>query len=285
MGGLMPKITPVILCGGSGERLWPLSRKSFPKQFLNLIGTRSLFQQAVTRLGDETPPIVITGDECRFIARQQLQEVGFGDADVIIEPEGKNTAPAILTVACHLASKNPQSLMMVMPSDHYIPDAEDFLVKAKEAAKCLAGGQIVCFGVTPKWPETGYGYIRVKETGNIMKDVSAFTEKPDANTAQTFIADGDYLWNAGIFLMRADELLNLAEEMHPEMLRAVRRSILSSVRDLDFLRLDPTEWAKVEPQSFDYSFMEKVSGMGCVRLAGAWSDLGNWQALAREKKS
>jgi len=279
---MMPQIIPVILCGGSGERLWPLSRKSYPKQFLDLIGEGSLFQQAATRLGG-VAPLVITGNDYRFIARQQLHEAGIDTAEVIIEPEGRNTAPAILAAACHLASHDPASIMMVMPSDHYIPDAKAFAAMAEAAATHLGKGQIICFGITPDRPETGYGYIRLGDGGGAITPVAAFTEKPDAGTAEAFIEDGGYLWNAGIFMMRAGELLDLAAKLQPEMLEAVRRAVANSTRDLDFLRLDPAAWADVPAESFDYAFMEKAPLIGCMAFSGAWSDLGDWQAVAREQ--
>jgi len=281
---MMPTITPVILCGGSGERLWPLSRKSYPKQFLELIGEGSLFQQAAIRLCGATP-LVITGDDYRFIARQQLQEAGVDTAEVIIEPGGRNTAPAILAAACHLAERDPQSIMMVMPSDHYIPDAKAFAAMAEEAAANLGKGQIICFGITPDRPETGYGYIRLGDGGGAITPVAAFTEKPDTRTAEVFIEDGSYLWNAGIFMMRAGELLGLAEDLQPEMLGAVRNAVENSARDLDFWWLDPAAWSEVQSESFDYAFMEKAPQIGCIAFSGAWSDLGDWQAVAREHEA
>jgi len=281
----MPQIIPVILCGGSGERLWPLSRKSYPKQFLDLIGEGSLFQQAATRLGHGAAPLVITGDDYRFIARQQSHEAGVGDAKVIIEPEGRNTAPAILAAACHLAGRDPQSIMLVMPSDHYIPDAKAFAAMAEEAATHLGKGQIICFGITPDRPETGYGYIRLGDGGGAITPVAAFTEKPDAELAEAFIEDGSYLWNAGIFMMRAGGLLDLAAKLQPEMLEAVRRAVANSYSDLDFQRLDPAAWADVPADSFDYAFMEKAPQIGCMAFSGAWSDLGDWQAVAREQEA
>ncbi|XDZ65372.1 mannose-1-phosphate guanylyltransferase/mannose-6-phosphate isomerase [Alphaproteobacteria bacterium LSUCC0684] len=278
----MPTIIPVILCGGSGERLWPLSRKSYPKQFLDLIGDGSLFQQAATRLGG-VAPLVITGDDYRFIARQQLQEAGVSDAKVMIEPEGKNTAPAILAAACHLAANDAQAIMMVMPSDHYILDAKAFAAMAEKAAANLGKGLIICFGIKPDRPETGYGYIRLGDWGGAITPVKAFTEKPNAEMAEAFIEDGSYLWNAGIFMMRAGALLDLAAELQPEMLEAVRRAVENSARDLDFLRLDPAAWSEVQSESFDYAFMEKAPQIGCMAFSGAWSDLGDWQAVAREQ--
>ena len=281
----MPTITPVILCGGKGERIWPLSRQTYPKQFIDLIGDGSLFQQAATRLRDAAAPIVVTGDEYRFIVRQQLQEVGVSDADVIVEPEGRNTAPAILAAACHLASESPQSIILVMPSDHYITHVEAFETTMQKAASNLAKGQIACFGKTPKWPETGYGYIKLQDSESDITPVATFTEKPDFARAKSFLADGGYLWNSGIFMMRAVELLELAAEMQSAMLNAVQRAVLSSTKSLDFLHLNPVEWAKVEAQSFDCSFMENARGIGCMEFPGEWSDLGNWQALAREKEA
>ena len=282
----MPTITPVILCGGSGERLWPLSRKTYPKQFIDLIGEGSPFQQAATRLGHGAAPLVITGDDYRFIARQQLQEAGVGTAEVIIEPEGKNTAPAILAAACHLVAKDPQAIMMVMPSDHYIPDAGAFAAMAEKAATHLGKGQIICFGITPDRPETGYGYISVGDgSGGAIMPVEAFTEKPDTGTAEAFIEDGGYLWNAGIFMMRAGELLGLAADLQPKMLEAVQNAVTNSARDLDFLRLAPAAWANVPSESFDYAFMEKAPQIGCMAFSGAWSDLGDWQAVAREHEA
>ena len=249
------------------------------------MGEGSLFQQAATRFGEAAPPLVITGSDYRFVAHQQILESGVEKAAVIIEPEGKNTAPAILAAACHLALESPQTVMLVMPSDHFIPDAGKFVAIAEEAASHLADMQIVCFGVTPKWPETGYGYIKLPESENIITPVTTFIEKPSLATAEAFLADGGYKWNSGIFMMRVLDLLEIATEMQPQLLHAVQRAVLSSKRDLDFVRLDPAEWSRVEAQSFDYSFMEKASGIGCVAFDGPWSDLGDWQALAREKEA
>ena len=278
----MPTITPVILCGGSGERLWPLSRKSYPKQFLSLTGEGSLFQQAAIRLGHGAAPLVMTGDDYRFIARQQLHEARVDTAEVIIEPEGRNTAPAILAAACHLALHDPASIMMVMPSDHYIPNAKAFAAMAETAAMHIGKGQSICFGITANRPETGYGYIKVGDGGGVIMPVEAFTEKPDTKMAEAFIEDGGYLWNAGIFMMQAGALLDIAAELHPEMLEATQNAVVNSVRDLDFLRLDPGAWGKVQSESFDYAFMEKAPLIGCMAFSGAWSDLGDWQAVARE---
>ena len=275
----MAKVTPVILCGGGGERLWPLSRKSYPKQFQGLIGEGSFFQQAVTRVNNGISPLVITANDYRFIVRQQLAEVGVTKAEVIIEPEAKNTGPAILTAACHLASNEPNSIMLVMPSDHYIPDAQAFSDMVGVGASYLLKGQIICFGVTADRPETGYGYIRVGCGDDAVKPVLAFTEKPDKETAMAFIGDGKHLWNAGIFMMRAGELLDIAEVLQPQMLEVARKAVKNASKDLDFLRLDPHTWTDMPAESFDCAFMEKAKTIGCVAFNGKWSDLGDWQAV------
>jgi mannose-1-phosphate guanylyltransferase/mannose-6-phosphate isomerase len=278
---MMDKVTPVILCGGGGERLWPLSRKSYPKQFHGLIGARSLFQQAVTRVGNETPPVVITSDDYRFIVRQQMLEVGINKAEVILEPSSKNTGPAILAAACHLSSNEANSIMLVMPSDHFIPDVQGFAEMVEEAASQLLPGQIICFGVTPDRPETGYGYICVGSGDEVVKPVLAFTEKPDNETVLGFIEDGKYLWNAGIFMTHAEQLLEIAEEIQPKMLEVATKAVKRASTDLDFLRLDQSTWADMPAESFDYAFMEKATRIGCVAFNGKWSDLGDWQAVGR----
>lgn len=280
-------IYPIILCGGSGERLWPLSRRSYPKQFLNLIGNGSLFQQAATRLGDKAQkPVVITGDDHRFIVRQQLREAHIDKADVLIEPNGKNTAPAILAAACHVAKDTPDALILVMPSDHYIPDHDRFTAMVTKAGEHLEAGQILCFGITPDRPETGYGYIKVSDQINaFMMPVAAFTEKPDAATAEQFLAAGGYLWNAGIFMMRASDLLTLAKSLQPMMHQHVTAAYTHAKEDLDFLRLDPAAWADVPAESFDYAFMEQAQNIGCIAFDGAWSDLGDWNTVTQEQET
>lgn len=275
----MSRIRSVILCGGSGERLWPLSRKGYPKQFLGLIGDGSLFQQAALRLGNEISPLIVTSDDYRFIVRQQLLEAGIDEAEVLIESEGKNTGPAILAAACHLVSKDPNSIMLVMPSDHYIPDVQRFVDMVDKAASNLQNKQILCFGVTPDRPETGYGYIRIGFGDDAVKPVAAFKEKPDKETALAFVSDGSYLWNAGIFMMRTRELLAIAMALQPRMYEIARKAVAKASKDLDFLRLDPATWADMPAESFDYAFMEKAGIIGCVAFNGQWSDLGDWQAV------
>ncbi len=276
-------IFPVILCGGSGERLWPLSRKSYPKQFLELVGDGSLFQQSATRITCEaSDPIIVTNDDYRFIVRQQLQEVGIEGADVIIEPEGKNTAPAILVAALHVASRDPSGVMVVMPSDHYIPNQDAFTSMVQGVAENIQDGQIICLGVQPSRPETGYGYVKVNNTGDQISVVEQFVEKPTLELAKKYLSEGSYLWNAGIFIVRVGELLKLADELQPDIMRATKAAYDNSSNDLDFIRLDLKQWEKIEGDSFDYAFMEKASSIGCISFEGSWSDLGDWNAVARE---
>ena len=284
------KIIPVILSGGSGERLWPLSRNNYPKQFLNLIDQGSLFQQAALRLRHHSDQlIVVTGDDHRFLVRQQLHEIGAAEADVIIEPEGKNTAPAILAAACHASHTDPDAVMLVMPSDHYIPDAELFSAMITEAAALLTSDknkeQIICFGIKPSHPETGYGYIKVASRAEPVMPVLEFTEKPDLATAKELLLNDHYLWNAGIFMMRAGDMLTLAEAIQPDMMQAVAQSYAKTQTDMGFLRLDPKTWDDVPAESFDYAFMEQAKDIGCVAFSGSWSDLGDWNALARESQT
>ena len=277
-------IFPVILCGGSGERLWPLSRKSHPKQFLELVGDGSLFKQSATRITCEASnPIIVTNNDYRFIVRQQLQEVGIEEADVIIEPEGKNTAPAILAAALHAASRDPSGVIVVMPSDHYIPNQNAFTSMVQDAAENIQDKQIICLGVQPSRPETGYGYIKVSDTKKQIIEVEQFVEKPSLELAQKYLSDDSYLWNAGIFIVRASELIELASKLQPEMMLATKAAYENSRNDLDFIRLDSEPWGKIEADSFDYAFMEKASSIVCMSFEGAWSDLGDWNALAREK--
>jgi len=279
-------IYPVILCGGSGTRLWPLSRQSMPKQFLNLIGENSLFQQALQRVSgpDFADPLVITSHDYRFIVAQQLTDIGVKTNGLLLEPSPKNTAPAILAAAEKLYQEDKGALMLVMPSDHHIPDHQalsDVVLAARPSAQ---SGAIITFGIQPDRPETGYGYI---ETGEVLSErggysVTAFHEKPDEGRAQAMLDGGTYLWNSGLFLVQCRTLLELAEELVPDMLSCIRRSVYGSTTDLDFLRLDEVAWQAIEADSIDYAIMEKADNLAVFPFFGRWSDLGDWQALMRE---
>ena len=282
----MAVIYPVILCGGSGTRLWPLSRQSMPKQFLNLISENSLFQQAAQRVSGSqfAKPLVITSHDYRFIAAQQLADIGMQPNGVVLEPSAKNTAPAILAAAEFLYQQDADALLLVMPSDHYIPEQQalaDLVLAAKSSAEA---GAIATFGIQPDRPETGYGYI---ERGEALSDadgygVVAFHEKPDQATAQAMLASGTYLWNSGLFLARCKTVLAHAETFVPDMLASVRKSVSESTTDLDFLRLGELAWQDIEADSIDYALMEKADNLAVFPFSGRWSDLGDWQALRRE---
>jgi mannose-1-phosphate guanylyltransferase/mannose-1-phosphate guanylyltransferase/mannose-6-phosphate isomerase len=275
-------IHPVILCGGSGTRLWPVSRKAFPKQFAPLIGDQSLYQMTLKRFADDafTAPLIVTGEDFRFLATEQAAAVGVDDARVVIEPQGRDTAPAILTAAL-LMEDDPDALMLIAPSDHVIGDAGAFHAAVSEGVRAAQDGAFVTFGIPPTRPETGYGYLHLAHMpkGASAVPLTSFREKPDLATAEAFLASGDYLWNAGIFLVRVSELIAAYRTHAPEMLDLCRAAIDAGERDLGFLRLAPGPYAALTPISFDYAIMEKVHPVMAVPLSGGWSDLGAWDAL------
>lgn len=275
-------IYPVILCGGSGTRLWPSSRKSYPKQFVPLIGDESLFQMTLRRLSGPgfAQPLIMTGDDFRFMATEQAAELGLSDARVIIEPVGRDTAPAILTAALMLEA-TPDALMLVAPSDHVIGDVDAFLGCVETATKAAETGALVTFGITPDRAETGYGYLELPSVpeGQGAVTLKSFVEKPDEVTAQSMIAAGNFLWNAGIFLFRVSDILAAFEAHAPELMGACRAAIKSGSDDLSFFRLGAEDYAKATAISFDYAIMEKADTVMAVPTDCAWSDLGSWEAL------
>ncbi len=280
-------ITPVLLCGGSGTRLWPLSRKSYPKQFSSLIGEESLFQGSVRRLqGDQfAEPVVVTADPFRFIVVQQMAATGVTPNAVLIEPEGRDTAPAILAAALHVAKTSPDALMLIAPSDHVIPDTVAFDAAISTAIPDAQAGKLVTFGIAPDRPETGYGYLELDsapsdDTAPIP--LRSFVEKPNAETAAEMLADGRHLWNAGIFLFKASTIIAAFADKVPDMLHAVQSAVDNATADLGFLRLEASAWAQAEAISIDYAVMEKSDNLSVVPFRGAWSDLGDWAAVWRE---
>lgn len=278
-------ITPVLLCGGSGTRLWPLSRKSFPKQFTKLTGQSSLFQETARRIsgGDFRAPVVVTNNDFRFIVTEQLQSVEIDPGAILIEPDARNTAPAILAATLQVAKDDPDGLLLVSPTDHVIPDVDAFhaaLARGKDAAKA---GQIVTFGVAPTRPETGYGYLELSaSTVSEVVALKRFVEKPDAAKASAMLQAGGFLWNAGIFLFSAKTMLAAFEAWAPDYLDAGRRAIDEGQVDLGFLRLDPDAWAELPADSIDYAVMEKADNLSVVPYAGDWSDLGDWASVGTE---
>lgn len=277
-------ITPVLLCGGSGTRLWPLSRQSFPKQFADLAGDESLFQAAVRRFGGPgfADPVVITGHDFRFIVTEQLESVGQAPAAILIEPEGRNTAPAAIAAALFVARRDPDALLLLTPSDHAVADPAAFRAAVDTGAAAARAGRIVTFGIAPTRAETGYGWLEIgAQTAPGVHDLTRFVEKPDPARAKALFADGETLWNAGVFLVAARTLIDAFRTHAPTILDTVQAALDAGQPDLGFTRLDPDLWARVPGQSIDYAVMEKADTLSVVRFDGAWSDLGGWEAVWR----
>lgn len=281
-------ITPVLLAGGSGTRLWPVSRKSFPKQFAPLIGDESLFQASARRLSGPrfTAPVVMTNADFRFIVAEQLDQIGIEPAAIVIEPAGRNTAPAILAAALSAAERDPEAVLLVAPSDHVVPDAEAFGRAVDLGLPAAQSGRIVTFGITPTRPETGYGYMEAQADGNGDEGgplvLKRFVEKPDAENAARMIAQGDFLWNAGIFLFAAKTMIQAFRDHAPEYMTPVQAALTEARTDLGFLRLAPEPWDRLPDLSIDYAVLEKAGNLSVVRFSGHWSDLGGWDAVWRE---
>ena len=287
------RVIPVLLSGGSGTRLWPVSRKSFPKQFAalpggGLGGDGSLFQASAKRLsgGHYDPPLVVTGGDFRFIVTEQLAESGITPAAVLIEPAARNTAPAVLAAALHIAATDPDALMLVAPSDHVVPDAAAFGRAVDQGLPLAQAGRIVTFGIQPDRPETGYGYLELDGPPDAtVAPLRRFVEKPDAATAARMVDEGGFLWNAGIFLFAASTIIKAFRRHAPQFLPPVEQALADAERDLDFLRLAAAPWAKLPDLSLDYAVMEKADNLSVVRFSGHWSDLGGWDAIWRESQA
>jgi mannose-1-phosphate guanylyltransferase/mannose-6-phosphate isomerase len=279
-------ITPVLLCGGSGTRLWPLSRKSYPKQFAAILGDETLFQASARRLSGAgyAPPVVVTASDFRFIVVEQLQAAGIDPGAILIEPEGRNTAPAILAAALHVAASDPEGLMLVAPSDHVVPDAEAFRTAVETGAEAAQAGQLVTFGIQPTHPETGYGYLELSAApeGDGPVPLTRFVEKPDAENAARMVADGKHLWNGGIFLFRARDIIAAFVTHAKALIEPVKAAYEGAKPDLGFLRLAPGPWAEADDISIDYAVMERAENLSVVPFTAGWSDLGGWDAVWRE---
>ncbi|KPP83959.1 MAG: mannose-1-phosphate guanylyltransferase/mannose-6-phosphate isomerase [Rhodobacteraceae bacterium HLUCCA08] len=275
-------IHPVILCGGSGTRLWPASRKAYPKQFAPLLGDESLYQQTLRRFAgpDFAAPLIMTANDFRFMAQEQAAALGIADARVVIEPAARDTAPAILTAAL-LLEDTPEARMLIAPSDHVIGDLEAFHAAIRAGAEAATDGTLVTFGVAPDRPETGYGYLELAQepVGGSAVPLASFREKPDLATAEQMLKDGTYLWNAGLFLFRVADVLAAFEDSAPDLVAPCRAAIAKGREDLGFLRLDEAAYGKARAISFDYAVMEQAARVAAVPLAGGWSDLGSWDAI------
>lgn len=277
-------VNPVILSGGAGTRLWPLSRRLFPKQLLPLISETSLLQETARRVDAPgfAPPVIICNGDHRFIIAEQLRESGVRTSTIILEPEGRNTAPAATVAALLLQRENPDALMLLLPSDHAIADVEGFHAAVETAAAAGRSGALVTFGIPPRRPETGYGYIRRGEAFPGIDGcyrIERFVEKPDVETAHRYVAEGRYLWNSGMFLLPAGAFLREVERLCPEMLTHCRKALDDAAIDADFLRLDRESFARAESISIDYAVMEKTDKGAMVPADIGWSDVGSWTAL------
>lgn len=288
----MSKIYPVLLAGGSGSRLWPLSRRSYPKQFSDLLGSHTLFQGSALRLTSSAiiefgQHITVTNSDFRFIVSEQLISVGIDPGPILIEPEAKNTAPAILAASLYAIAKDPEAVLLVAPSDHVIPDTDCFHSSVSLGLDRVLAGEIITFGITPTRPETGYGYLQLAaEPGDAVgiKKITKFVEKPDITTAEIMVDSGNYLWNAGIFMFKAADMVSAFEKISPDTLKFVRSALKAGVADLGFFRLDSSFWAQLDDISIDYLIMEKISNLAAVPFSGQWSDLGDWKAVWSESK-
>lgn len=286
---MIPDIHPVLLCGGSGTRLWPLSRKSYPKQFVKLVGDESLFQSSALRLsgpGFAAPSIVTAGD-FRFVVIEQLAALEIAAADILIEPFARNTAAAICAAAIALEARSPGALMLVAPSDHVIPDVAGFRKAAQAAKPAALAGQLVTFGIRPDRPETGYGWLELSEKPTVdfaplPQVLRSFVEKPNLATAEALLEGGMHLWNAGIFLFTTQTILEAFAQHAPEVLSATRAAFEAAETDLSFTRLAPAPWGRLADISIDYAVMERAENLTVVPYNGAWSDLGDWQTVWRE---
>jgi len=273
-------LTPVILSGGVGTRLWPHSRSSRPKQFVELVGDKSLFQQTLIRVNrkEHRQPIIVCNDQHRFLVAEQAREVGVDPASIILEPFGRNTAPAVAIAALEAIKSNPEAILFVCPSDHWIGDEDTFHSTVDQAITEAVNGKLVTFGIEPDHPNTGYGYIRAQQSG--ISKVTQFTEKPDLSTAQKYLESDDcYYWNSGIFVFRADVYLKELSRFVPEIVRLTDLALKSGVSDMDFTRLDKTYFASCPDISIDYAVMEPTDKAVVVQMGGNWSDLGVWSSV------
>jgi len=276
----MSQILPVILSGGSGTRLWPLSREAYPKQFLQLAGQHSMLQSTWLRVADVATqaPLVVANEAHRFVAAEQLQQVGTTPSAILLEPMGRNTAPAIAAAALEARHNGDDPLLLVLPSDHLIRDIGQFHQAIEAAATLAEQGKLVTFGIQPTAPETGYGYIKAV-AGQGPRAIERFVEKPDLATAQSYVASGEYYWNSGMFLFRASRYLEELQRLQPQILNACQAAWEQARRDSDFIRLDAEAFKASPSDSIDYAVMEKTADAAVVPLDAGWSDVGSWTAL------
>ena len=278
-------IHPIVLSGGAGTRLWPLSRRHYPKQLMPLTGEHSLLRETVERVADRarfTPPTVICNDEQRFLVARELRAAGAGNAAIVLEPCARNTAPAVAVAALRVAEASPEDLALIMPSDHFIAEPDAFLEAVARAGPAAEAGWLVTFGIPPERPDTAYGYI---ERGEALPNLSGcyavrrFVEKPDRATAEGYLAAGGFAWNSGMVLASAGQLVAEIERHAPEVLAAARAALETAEADLGFLRLGAEAFAAAPSISIDYALMERTKRAAVVPASMSWSDVGSWDAL------
>ena len=276
------KIYPVILSGGAGTRLWPLSRAVMPKQLLPLVSDKTMLQETALRVADWPElqaPVVVCGNEHRFMVAEQMREAGVSPLGILLEPVGRNTAPAVAAAANFLLAIDPEAVMLVLPADHVITDRAAFAVAVQQAATLVGHGALATFGIVPTGPETGYGYIHRGAASGAGFAVDRFVEKPDRATAESFLADGNYYWNSGMFLFRAGTYLEELAAFKPDIASAAEAAVRLGYRDLDFCRLDEASFSACPSDSIDYAVMERTSHAVVVPADIGWSDVGSWSAL------
>lgn len=282
----MSKIIPVVMAGGSGTRLWPLSRKMYPKQFLSLVSDKTMFQETLARMLNASfevgDPIIVCNEEHRFIVAEQLRHANHAHQSIILEPVGRNTAPAVALAALDAVEHDPEALILVLAADHVIRDVAKFQDAVSVAKAQALDGKLVTFGIVPRGPETGYGYIKADLADNDAAPVEQFVEKPDLNTAQQYIQEGCYYWNSGMFLFKASRYLEELEQFRPDILSAVKKALDGKSSDLDFTRVNPEAFKACPEESIDYAVMEKTSNAVAVALDAGWSDVGSWSSLWEE---
>lgn len=272
-------VIPVVLSGGSGSRLWPRSRKHYPKQLLKFSGPNSMLQETVLRMEQFAPPIIVSNEDHRFMVAEQLMEIDCTPASIILEPLAKNTAPAIALAALESLKAAEDAILVVLPADHMIANDGGFADAITKAVECAEGGNLVTFGVVPTAPETGYGYIKAGGADGRVVAIERFVEKPSMELAEQYFASGDYLWNSGMFVFKASVYLRALAENNLPMLNACKAAYQKAVVDLDFIRIDSAEFALCPEDSVDYAVMEKTDQAYVVPLTSSWSDLGSWSSL------
>jgi len=279
-------LIPIILSGGSGTRLWPLSRKMYPKQFLSLLHDETMLQKTLLRLDGlaHAAPIIVCNNEHRFIVAEQARQIGLEALSIILEPFGRNTAPAIAVAAIHALAQEQDPLLLVLSADHEITDEPAFCDSVNKASALAEAGKLVTFGIVPTQAATGYGYIRRGVAEGQGFSVSKFVEKPDQSTAESYLKSGDYYWNSGMFMFRATTYLTELEKYNPEMVAHCRQAATNMTADIGFLRLDSDAFGACESDSIDYAVMEKTELACVVPMDAGWSDIGSWSSLWEQGK-